>query len=176
MKTFKYRWKVVNSEHIGQKDCEDEPALRDHVEKAGGELVEIIEVKEIGEGPESEADKRQDLKHPGNPEMIHCNKCGTEVRRKAVMCPSCGTSMTTSSVAASASGIISDEPCPDWAYFLTCCCTPVAGIILYFIWKDERPKAAKEILPCMIWSIVIYVILVALSFLLGAIGGFLGAM
>jgi uncharacterized membrane protein YvbJ len=115
---------------------------------------------------------------PSNPEMMYCNECGAEVRRKAVICPSCGmsTSATKASEKTFSNPAISDADAPDWAYLLTCCCTPIAGIILYLIWKDERPKAAKSLLPWVIASVIISVVLVLLSFLIGAVGGLLGAM
>jgi hypothetical protein len=47
------------------------------------------------------------------------------------------------------------------------CCFPIVGLILYFLWKDEKPNSAKLICKWMIGGIVAWVIFYLLFFILG---------
>lgn len=47
MKEYKYKWIIGGSEYIGSKQFEDELILKTHIEAMGGELVEILGVKEL---------------------------------------------------------------------------------------------------------------------------------
>lgn len=50
------------------------------------------------------------------------------------------------------------------------CCFPVVGLILYFLWKDEKPQSASLICKWMIGGTVAWVILYVLCFVVGFIG------
>ncbi len=65
--------------------------------------------------------------------MAYCRNCGMEIHNEAVICPSCGVSQKE---------VIDNG---GFGYSLLGCCVPVAGIILYFIWKDEKPTTAKAV-------------------------------
>ena len=41
-KKFRYRWVVQGKEYIGTRDFPDDLALREHIKKVGGELLEIL--------------------------------------------------------------------------------------------------------------------------------------
>lgn len=61
---------------------------------------------------------------------------------------------------------------PNWAVnILSFCCIPILGIILFFVWKDEKPTAAKWALGSGLASIgigvLVYVILLFMGFALG---------
>lgn len=61
---------------------------------------------------------------------------------------------------------------PNWAVnILSFCCIPLLGIVLFFVWKDEKPTAAKWALGSALASIgliiLIYVILLAVGIFLG---------
>ena len=47
------------------------------------------------------------------------------------------------------------------------CCFPIVGIILFFIWREERPKAAKSV--CM-WAIIGAVLVVVIYIVLTIVG------
>jgi uncharacterized RDD family membrane protein YckC len=42
MKTFQYRWKINNQEFTGTKNFESREALKEHLSRIGGELIEIL--------------------------------------------------------------------------------------------------------------------------------------
>lgn len=46
----------------------------------------------------------------------------------------------------------------------TLCCTPLIGIILYFVWKDTKPKAAKSVCYFTIAGVGISVLFVIIYF------------
>lgn len=90
---------------------------------------------------------------------MFCRNCGTQVAENAVSCPACGSRMVLltggrTNMAESMEGQWSklqrlDVP-NTWHHILACC-IPIAGLILYFQWKDELPRCAHEIAK---WSIV----------------------
>lgn len=47
MKKITYRWKLAGQIFEAQKDSPDEAELRRHIEKLGGELLEIISIQEM---------------------------------------------------------------------------------------------------------------------------------
>ncbi len=63
--------------------------------------------------------------------MAYCRTCGSGIHNEVVICPSCGVSQ---------SQVIDNG---GFGYGVLGFFVPVAGIILYFIWKDEKPKASK---------------------------------
>lgn len=69
--------------------------------------------------------------------MKYCTKCGKELLDEAVICPGCGCSCETQVAPAE-----EDKKSFGWAFlgFLV----PVAGLILYLIWKDKTPLKAKS--------------------------------
>ncbi len=65
--------------------------------------------------------------------MAYCRTCGSEIHNEAVICPSCGVSQKQ----------VTDNG--GFGYGVLGCCVPVAGLVLYLIWKDEKPKTAKAL-------------------------------
>ena len=54
------------------------------------------------------------------------------------------------------------------------CCIPIAGLILFLVWKDTKPKTAKAAgigaLVSVIISVVYYIIMIALGVGIGVLG------
>ena len=87
--------------------------------------------------------------------MKYCSKCGKEIMDEAVVCPGCGCTQGNTSVQSA-----NDSSSFGWA--LLGFCVPVAGLILYLIWKDSTPlkakSAGKGALVSVILSVIFYVI------------------
>lgn len=66
--------------------------------------------------------------------MAFCRSCGQEINDNAVVCPYCGAKQTTMPQQVDDGGFL-------WG--LLGCCIPVAGLILFLVWKDNKPKTAK---------------------------------
>lgn len=67
--------------------------------------------------------------------MAFCKNCGAQLHDQAVICPQCGAQQQTSAS-------VNDNGSFGWA--LLGCCVPIAGLILFLIWKDTQPNNAKK--------------------------------
>lgn len=85
--------------------------------------------------------------------MAYCKNCGAQIHDQAVICPQCGVEQRPVSTANDTGNI-------GWG--LLGCCIPIAGLILWLLWKDTQPKNAKSAgigaLISVILTVVIYVI------------------
>lgn len=66
--------------------------------------------------------------------MAYCRRCGAPISDQAMVCPSCGEPQYSVPPVQDNGGI-------GWG--LLGCCIPVAGLVLYLVWKDQKPKTAK---------------------------------
>ena len=68
---------------------------------------------------------------------MFCNNCGESISTQAEICPKCGVRAKNP--------VTPDQP--NWGVnILSLCCIPLVGIILFFVWKKEKPVAAKSAL------------------------------
>lgn len=68
--------------------------------------------------------------------MAYCRHCGAEVDEKAVICPHCGVQQQQQSLSAE-----TDTGGFGWGvlgFFV-----PIAGLVLYLMWKQEKPNSAR---------------------------------
>lgn len=88
---------------------------------------------------------------------MFCKHCGNEVVPDAAICVNCGRALDYDRKHGVATGQ-GDGNSVLWGIlgFLI----PILGIILYFVWKDEKPKSAKAAgigaLVCICAVIVVY--------------------
>lgn len=99
--------------------------------------------------------------------MAFCTNCGKEIPENAAFCTECGAQLNKNedasaqeSVAAAAQPQPQPQPQPQsqpapqasqanpndkggigWG--LLGCCIPIVGLILFLVWKGEKPKTAK---------------------------------
>lgn len=66
--------------------------------------------------------------------MAFCRNCGNQIHDEAVICPQCGVEQKNIIVLQDRGGFL-------WG--LLGCFVPVAGLVLYLIWRDTKPKTAK---------------------------------
>lgn len=92
---------------------------------------------------------------------MFCNNCGKEINDNAAVCVNCG-------VATGNGNEKLDNP-SNIAGAVSCC-FPIVGLILYFIWKDEKPKSAKMVCNWMLGGIAVWVIFYVLFFMVGLAG------
>lgn len=72
--------------------------------------------------------------------MAYCKNCGNQIDDRAVICPACGVPQEPMQgqqqpAAAQDNG--------GFGYGLLGFCIPIVGIILYFVWKNDKPKSSK---------------------------------
>lgn len=58
---------------------------------------------------------------------------------------------------------------------LSLCCIPILGIIMFFVWKDQKPNAAKSALIFGLIGLGISIIFSIIGFVLGMIGSAIDA-
>ena len=87
---------------------------------------------------------------------MYCPNCGApDIDTRAVICPKCGveTGFTTNSQKTDSGSVV------NWIIgFLI----PIIGILMYVLWKDEKPVSAKQALNGSLISIVLIIILSAI--------------
>ena len=67
--------------------------------------------------------------------MKYCGNCGKEIDNAAVICPHCG-------MAQGKVQDVTDSGSIGWT--VLGCCIPLVGLILFLVWKDQKPDTAKE--------------------------------
>ncbi|MBN2541144.1 MAG: zinc ribbon domain-containing protein [Bacilli bacterium] len=70
--------------------------------------------------------------------MAYCKNCGQEIHNDAVICPHCGVAQKELSTTGTGPNDVGGI---GWG--LLGFCVPVAGLVLYLIWKDDKPLNAK---------------------------------
>ncbi|MFP3918057.1 zinc ribbon domain-containing protein [Lysinibacillus telephonicus] len=97
---------------------------------------------------------------------MYCPNCGDQISAYAEVCPKCGVRVKETSS--------SGEDKPNIAVnLISFCCIPILGIVMFFVWKDNKPRAAKS---ALIWALVSIVLWFILSFGFGLLGAVLETM
>lgn len=88
--------------------------------------------------------------------MAFCKNCGKEIDDKAVVCPACGVPQQDKPAVVDSGNI-------GWAFLG--CCIPLVGLILFLVWKDQKPNTAKMAgigaLVGVILIVIYYVVVIA---------------
>ena len=96
----------------------------------------------------------------GKKNMKFCQKCGKEIMDEAVVCPGCGC--------AQESPVKNTEDAGGCGWALLGFCIPVAGLVLYLVWKNTMPSKAKSAGMGALISVIIAIILYAVwAFIIG---------
>lgn len=93
--------------------------------------------------------------------MMYCKNCGSEVEDHQDVCLKCGTSTKSAPTVVDNGG---------FGWGLLGFCVPLAGLILYLVWKQERPKTSKSagigalisLIFCAVFYVIYAIILVGL--------------
>lgn len=93
---------------------------------------------------------------------MFCPNCGKEINDNAVVCIHCGASTNSKKT-----NLVDN---PSHLAGAVSCCFPVVGLILYFLWKDEKPESASLVCKWMIGGIIAWVIIYVLFFIIGLAG------
>jgi uncharacterized membrane protein YvbJ len=113
---------------------------------------------------------------------MYCSRCGAEQSGNSKFCNNCGLKFTndsnvyddsnqfgdSSNYSSFSSNINSSSTNPvdnpsDLAGVASCC-FPVVGLILYFLWREEKPRSAKRVCNWMIAGAAVYVLLYLIFF------------
>ena len=81
---------------------------------------------------------------------MFCKNCGKEIDDNAYVCPHCGVKIDKSSDSDGGSNV-------GWG--ILSCLIPLVGLILFCVWKRERPAVAKVCGICALVSFIINVVI-----------------
>lgn len=114
---------------------------------------------------------------------MYCSKCGAQQNDDARFCSNCGFNFDNETNNFSQGNQFSDssnytsingnnfdyqssnpKDNPSHLAGAVSCCFPIVGLILYFLWRDEKPNSAKRICYWMIGGIVAYIAFYLLFF------------
>lgn len=114
--------------------------------------------------------------------MAFCKNCGVEIKEETAFCPNCGTKQDN------VGAINEAQPQPQYTaqpqvvdnggfgWGLLGCCIPIVGLILFLVWKDNKPKTAKAAgvgaIVGVVIGIIYYLIVVCLGVGTAMYGGF----
>lgn len=91
--------------------------------------------------------------------MAYCRNCGAEINEYALTCPKCGAQQRTEPSASLDEG--------GFLWGLLGCCIPIAGLILFLVWKDTKPNTAKAAGIGALVSVGAYILFYVLAFAFG---------
>ncbi len=89
---------------------------------------------------------------------MYCRNCGEQISEQAEICIHCGVRAKNASV----------EDKPNWGVnLITLCCVPLVGLIIFFVWKNEKPVAAKSALMFFFINLGVIILFYIAMLLLG---------
>ena len=97
-----------------------------------------------------------------------CQSCGTETKDNQELCVSCGAKLVTNS----RSNVSSQNDEPSGLVDFAACCFPIVGIVLYFVWRDDKPRSAKSVCKWAVIGFSIGILFYVLMFVLGLLAEF----
>ena len=92
--------------------------------------------------------------------MRKCESCGSTLEPGVTVCPTCGTTNY---------GVSATDPNDTGGFLwgLLGCCIPIVGLILFLVWKDQKPNTAKAAglgaLVSVILAVIYYIVVFALG-------------
>ncbi|MBR2406981.1 MAG: zinc-ribbon domain-containing protein [Clostridia bacterium] len=110
---------------------------------------------------------------------MFCRNCGTQLKDDALFCTNCGTSVNTQPAQPVYQQPVYQQPkahpndSGSWGWFFLGFFIPLVGLILFLIWKDEKPLSAKR---AGIGALTGVIANIVLSILGGVLLGFLIAL
>ena len=93
---------------------------------------------------------------------MECPKCGTQNADGVQFCTNCGANLQTQgAVEPTPAARQQTNPAQEesvGALGILFFCIPLIGAIMYFVWKDDKPKKSKQACTLAIWGVVVGII------------------
>jgi len=94
----------------------------------------------------------------------YCSNCGKELPENAYVCLNCGVKVNGTNI--NSNNVVSKEDKGGFGWGALGFFVPIAGLVLYLVWKDERPKCAKSVGIGALVSVIVGVLIYILAFIL----------
>lgn len=134
--------------------------------------------------------------------MAFCKNCGVEINEGTAFCPNCGTKQDNVNVASQPQNGVNATAQPQYTgnvasqpqngvnataqpqvvdnggfgWGLLGCCIPIVGLVLFLVWKDNKPKTAKAAgvgaIVGVVLCVIYYLLMVCLGVGTAMYGGF----
>lgn len=134
--------------------------------------------------------------------MAFCKNCGVEINEGTAFCPNCGTKQDNVNVASQPQNGVNATGQPQYTgnvasqpqngvnataqpqavdnggfgWGLLGCCIPIVGLVLFLVWKDNKPKTAKAAgvgaIVGVVLCVIYYLLMVCLGVGTAMYGGF----
>lgn len=120
--------------------------------------------------------------------MAFCKNCGVEINEGTAFCPNCGTKQDNVNVASQPQNGVNVTPQPQYTsqpqvvdnggfgWGLLGCCIPIVGLVLFLVWKDNKPNTAKAAgvgaIVGVVLCVIYYLIVTCLGVGAAMYGGF----
>lgn len=105
--------------------------------------------------------------------MNYCTNCGNKVDSNAYVCTHCGVKLKNES---QQTQIFSSEDKGGFGWSVLGFFVPIAGLILYLVWKNEKPKTAKSAGKGALIYLICYIAIMVIAFMIGFFGSFTGSI
>ncbi len=110
---------------------------------------------------------------------MYCRKCGTELKEGALFCSQCAEPVIAPQPQQPAwqpQRPVAPTDTGSWGWFVLGLFIPLVGLILFLIWKDEKPLSAKRAgigaLVGFVGGILLVILELVLFFFLGVMETF----
>lgn len=101
---------------------------------------------------------------------MYCSKCGKELDKNATFCSECGNEVNNQTVVSNTNNVQNSGSSFGWGvlgFFI-----PLAGLILFLVWKTDRPKDSKAsgigaligVISLVLFYILIFVLAFSISY------------
>lgn len=93
----------------------------------------------------------------------YCQSCGSKTNENQELCISCGAGLQGNKK------VSNGEDNPSSLVGLAACCFPIVGLILYIVWKNDKPKSAKSVCKWAVIGTVAGILLYIVAAVLGVL-------
>lgn len=93
----------------------------------------------------------------------YCQSCGEETKPEQELCVNCGSRLLSAKGGGGGVAVSPGEDKPSALLNVVSFCFPIVGLILFIIWRQERPLSSKSV---GIWALVGFFVVPLLIFLL----------
>ena len=96
---------------------------------------------------------------------MYCQNCGAKIEQGAEYCSSCGNSIKNNS---NGNVEVSNSTSSSIGWGILGFFIPIVGLVLFLVWKQERPKDSKAAGIGALISIIAYIVLIIIFMLISA--------